>query len=83
MNVSRSPLALILRPVFRPETLPPMRCVLSNQFRVSESSVCMMLLLNSNLQGETTEASNVRRRARRQRRTRNTPEPPCRAAPRA
>ena len=40
---------VISRPVFRPEMLPPTRCVLSNQFPDSESPVCMMLLLNSNL----------------------------------
>ena len=47
MNVSPSALTLISRPVFRPEMLPPTRCVPSNQFPDSESLVCMMLLLNS------------------------------------
>ena len=38
MNVSPSALALISRPVFRPEMLPPTRCVLSKQFPVNLAS---------------------------------------------
>jgi hypothetical protein len=49
MNVSPSALALISRPGFLPDMLPPRRCVLSNQFSDRESLVCMILPLNSNL----------------------------------